>query len=259
MENTTIVTALYNIQRETHGDGRKWEEYLQWFQETLQIPLSMVIFIPKELEPFVMTHRPSHYKTQVIFQELSDVPYAYCLKKIEANLQDPSYLKKMRDTRRVECVLPYYTIIQYSKFRWLLQTIEKNPFQSQYFFWMDAGISRFIPKEIYSRTKTNLVLPENKFVIQNNHLLYQYPVNEKYLWDSQCLLCGTMFGGDSKVIQAIATIIDNYFVAFLNMGWINNEQILLAYIYKEMASSLFHLIHNNTGKHLCLYESLFIK
>ena len=36
-----------------------------------------------------------------------------------------------------------YSIIQYSKFEWLKTAIEENPFNSDFFFWLDAGGSRF--------------------------------------------------------------------------------------------------------------------
>jgi len=258
MENTTVVTALYNIQRETQGDGRSWEEYLEWFRETLQIPLPMIIYIPVELEPFIIVHRPNHYKTKIIIQELLEIPYACYEKQMQQILDNPIYQSKIKDPMRIECRMPFYNIIQYSKFQWIKKAIEENSFQSTYFFWMDAGISRFIPKEVYERTLSFVNLPRGQVILQNNHVYYHYPVDEKYLWDSQCLLCGTMFGGDQEAMMNIATIIDKALHTRLGLGWINNEQILLAYLQRCICPSLFYLIFNNSNKHLCLYEKCFI-
>lgn len=258
MDNTTIITALYNIQRDTKGDGRKWEDYLQWFEETLQLPLPMVLFIPKSLEEFVVSHRKSCYKTHIIIQELEEIPYAYLEPKMNSLLLDPIYQHKIRDPTRVECKLAYYNIIQYSKFKWLEIATNINPFQTNYFFWMDAGISRFIPKELYHRVTPRLSIPEKKLLIQNNDIYYHYPVDERYLWDSQCLLCGTMFGGDAYVIKELASILDSELCRRLDQCWINNEQILLAYLQKNKCPSMFHLVHNRSGKHLCLFEWFFI-
>ena len=36
-----------------------------------------------------------------------------------------------------------YNIIQYSKFGWLEKVADKNYFNSEYFLWVDAGLSRF--------------------------------------------------------------------------------------------------------------------
>jgi len=259
MENTTLITALYNIQREENGDGRKWSDYLEWFKETLQIPIPMIIFIEEDdsLTEFIKKYRIPNVKTNIIYQPLFRLPYAYYYNSFTEILNSESYKSKIRDLNRVECILPFYNIIQYSKFKWLETIVNENPFQSEYFFWIDAGISRFIPTELYTKIKSLLQLPSNQLVIQHNHLLHSYPINEDYLWDSQCLMCGTMFGGDKDAIINMARVIDKELDEQVPRRWINNEQILLAYIYKNNPE-WFHLVYNDTSKHLCLFEKIFI-
>lgn len=254
--NTTIVTALYNIDRETKGDYRKWTDYLEWFKSTLQLNIPMIIFIPSYLKDFVTEHRPSSYKTKVIIQEQQDIPYAYLEPRIREILSNQSYKQHIKDNKRVECILPYYNIIQYSKFKWLKHAVEENYFNSDYFFWMDAGISRFI--DVSAAVKERIELPSGKVCIQKNQFYDSYPVNDKYLWDNQCLLCGTIFGGDTRAISNIELRIHTLLTTLMkNDDWINNEQILLAYISKLLDTNLFYLILNNTSKHICLFDKLF--
>jgi len=258
MENTTIVTALYNISRETNGDGRKWSDYIAWFRETLQLPIPMVIYIAaedQELVHQINQYRPSNVATKIIF---SDIPYSNYQSIFQSIMERTDYKNRIIDPKRVECVLPMYNVIQYSKFKWLKEIAETNPFESSYIFWMDAGISRFIPKQTYSHIKNKIILPQNKLVIQHNYMLHQYPMNEAYLWDSQCLMCGTMFGGDPEVLKHFADIIDKELETRTSLGWINNEQILLAYLYHTSCKDLFHLIYNDTSKHLCLFEKIYL-
>ena len=258
MENTTIVTALYNIQREYNGDGRKWCDYLEWFKSTLELPLPMIIYVGQEdLIEYIHLYRDSNVSTKIIFQPLHEIPYAYYEKTFATILNESSYQSKIRDPKRVECKLPFYNIIQYSKFKWLENAANQNPFKSDYFLWMDAGISRFIPFNLYHKIKPRLQLPTGKLVIQHNHLLKNYPINEQYLWDSQCLMCGTMFGGDFETIIRFATAIDNQLKERVPKGWINNEQLLLAYIY-DKHPDWFGLVFNDTQNHLCLFEKIFI-
>ena len=47
----TIVTALFNIERE-QMDGRDWDEYLKWFDVTLQLKCPMVLFITEDIKEF---------------------------------------------------------------------------------------------------------------------------------------------------------------------------------------------------------------
>jgi hypothetical protein len=44
--------------------------------------------------------------------------------------------------------MPEYNLIQYSKFGWLEEAIQENPFDTSSFFWIDMGISRFFLSEI---------------------------------------------------------------------------------------------------------------
>jgi len=260
MEDTTLVTALYNIKRETEGDGRKWQDYLDWFRETLQLPFHMIIYISikDELIEMINTFRPKQCSTKVIFQELNEIPYAFYEPQFKEIMESAAYLQKIRHPDRVECRLPFYNILQYSKFQWLKQAAQENPFKSSYIFWADAGCSRFIPRQLYTSIRRTLDLPKDRLIIQHNYLLFQYPVTEEYLWDSQCLMCGTMFGGGIEAVTDVATCVERELAERTQKGWINNEQILLAYLFRVSMGDRFYLVYNNTPHHLCIFEKLFV-
>ena len=255
IQQPTLITALYNINRENNGDGRKWVEYLEWFASTLQIKLPMAIFIPKELHTYVLEHRPHElmHITYITIMEFTEIPFYKYYENIKNILDSDIYKQKITHPNRVECKLPEYNIIQYSKFGWLKQISEINPFDSNKFFWIDAGISRFIDTKANRKLNINI---DDKFIIQHNIILYNYSINDNYLWDSQCLLCGTVFGGSSYIIKKMETMITNEFENLINKGWVNNEQILLAYLYNKN-KELYNLICNNTNKHLILFDYLF--
>ena len=50
--DVTIVSALFNIERE-RMDGRDWDEYLKWFDVTLQLKCPMVLFITEDIKELV--------------------------------------------------------------------------------------------------------------------------------------------------------------------------------------------------------------
>ena len=260
MTTSTLVTALYNINRETNGDGRKWSEYLEWFASTLQIKLPMAIFIPAELHDFVITNRPSNLMdiTHITIMEFEDIPFYKYYSIIKNILELDVYKMHIKHNDRVECKLPEYNIIQYSKFGWLQQVVDINPFNSSHFFWIDAGISRFIDTKanrIFNNTlNNNSNNNSNKLIIQHNYLLQNYKIDENYLWDSQCLMCGTMFGGSQVAVHTFNKIVEETFVHYLvKNNWVNNEQILLAYLYAQN-NKLFHIVLNDTNRHLMLFD-----
>jgi len=51
--SVTLVTALYDIDRGSKGDGRSFDEYLDWFAKTLKTKSPMVIFVDESLKEFV--------------------------------------------------------------------------------------------------------------------------------------------------------------------------------------------------------------
>lgn len=253
----TFVTALYNIQRETRGDGRKWEDYLEWFKTTLQIKAPLVVYISQDLVDFVKEHRSPEYAslTKIIVQPLPQLPYAFLHDQIENVIQSPAYRAKILDPTRIECNLPYYTIIQYSKFEWLRHVADINPFDTTLFFWIDAGVSRFV--DIEGAKMNPVTLPQGKLGIQCSPYIGSFPMKD-YLWSNQCLMCGTMFGGDKLACDTVGKEVYDFLTQNINkMYWINNEQILLAYFAIVERKPLFHLIPNTTNEHLPVFRMLF--
>ena len=88
-------------------------------------------------------NRPANYNTYILEDTLNNAQYYKYRESIIKILNSESYKNKIAYPERVECNLPEYNIIQYSKFGWLKNAIKNNPFESEYFFLIDAGISRF--------------------------------------------------------------------------------------------------------------------
>ncbi len=139
--DVTIVTALFNIERE-QMDGRDWEEYLKWFTVTLQLKCPMTVFVTEDLVDFVKEKR-GKLPTEIIMQDVDEMPYYHLKDQIQEILDSPEYKEKMADPGRIECKYAMYSVIQYSKFRWIKQAIQSASHGSDYYFWLDAGASRF--------------------------------------------------------------------------------------------------------------------
>ena len=50
----TLVSALFDINR---VDGRKWEEYLKWFEITLKLRVPMVLFVNRDMQEYIDERR----------------------------------------------------------------------------------------------------------------------------------------------------------------------------------------------------------
>ena len=260
MTNTTMVTAFFDINRETKGDGRKLDDYLNWIKKTLQLNCNLFIVTEEKFVDFMKQHRPKEYTTYIKVDTLENAQYYKYREQMIKILESEDYKKKIKHPNRVECKLPEYNIIQYSKFGWLKDAININPFQSEYFFWMDIGISRFFLdvdiKKPFPNNK-NIIKAENKFIIQCRQDIHNYPYNEDYfIWDSANLLIGGIFGGYKEIVLNIDNKLEQIFnKSMLEKDNVNNEQLGLLIVYKKNPE-LFNLINSIQGYPFILFKYL---
>ena len=246
----TIVTALYNINREREGDGRPFHDYLKWLPETLSLSCNYVIYTEIGVVPYI----PKQPNIKVVVTSPDEIPLYHKQGHIQSILSDRTYLSQIKHPTRVECVLPMYTVIQYSKFEWLKRTIKENPFGSSFFFLMDAGCSRFFDGLSKSFPNHNNLPP--KFLIQGNVNTNRIPIDEHYKWMSDCVLVGTFFGGPTEYVTKVSDLTLKFLQEeMLDKNMINNEQIALAFICKR-EPSLFNIYIKLNGQHLPVLKIL---
>lgn len=265
MNNVTIVSALFNIRREGM-DGRKWEEYLEWFDITLKLKCPMYLFVTEEVREFVEERRLS-IPTEIVVQTVEDIPYYYLKDTIQDILDSPEYSKKMMDTQRIECNHSMYPIIQYSKFPWLVKSIEENPFNTDFFFWMDAGSSRFFGDFDLSNQFPSSEAIEalesmgESFLVQENcdfypDLFQSKELSKDYFYDNRSYVLGTMFGGHKNAIPKVSELIEKIFVEeMIENGSVNNEQIALGYLIKKNPD-IFTTYKRTNGIHMDIFREL---
>jgi len=246
MNNTTIVTAFFDINREKKGDGRSIDEYLKWIKQTLQLNCHLIVYTESKFVDFMHAHRPKCYPIIVIEQRLQDLSFYKYLPRMEKILQSDYYKQKIADPNRVECVLPAYNIIQHSKFGWIKQTIASNPFKTEYFFWMDIGASRFFKNIDLSKqfpvSSKELENSEERFMVQMRHDLYSFPIDENFIWRSDNLLRGGFLGGHKNTMCKMDDEMKNIFEKeMLSKENVNNEQLTMTLLWKKKPE-LFKII-----------------
>jgi len=172
-DNCTIVSGLWNISRE----GREFEEfYLPRFKEFLQIPNNMFLFLPKELHSIVWEIR-SPENTQVKTFELEDL----------RNFYDPHWnlTQKIRNSPKwynltgeggwlktsPQAANQWYNPIVQSKMSLLHDASLMAKFNSEFFYWVDAGITYTVPSGHLIHDDVLSKLPE----ISDTFLFLSYP------------------------------------------------------------------------------------
>jgi hypothetical protein len=242
----TIVSAFFDINRDIKGDGRTIDEYKKWIKETLKLNCNLFIITEEKFRNLFETNNPNHFLKIINFKDSYYYKYYDEMKKI---LENDEYKKKITHPNRVECKLPEYNIIQYSKFHYLDIAIKENPFNSEYFFWLDVGASRFFYNlDLSIKFPNNMSLinnNKNKFFVQQRNDLQYYNINDNIVWDSVNLIYGTMFGGNKTIIEKISKIIEKIFTEkMLANNNVNNEQVALSLAWKNNPE-LFITFTNN--------------
>lgn len=256
-EPITIVTALYDINRELDGDGRKFQEYLSWFKKTLKVTRPMVIFVDDSLVPFVEECR-KNLPTKIIAQPIEKIPYYHLTESINQIIQSQNFKSKIGAPERVECKMGLYNSVIYSKFQWIKQTILENPFDTELFMWMDAGLSRFfyeIDLNYPSNNAIDVLMDYKDHVIIQTSMSYysdlvQAPkYTQEHLWDARTWVMAGLWCGGKKVMIKFCDLIDDVLNnKMISNNLINNEQSAMAYVYKNNPD-MFVAFENYADKH----------
>ena len=241
MSKVTIVSALFDIER---VDGRPWEEYLKWFEEFLKLKTPMILFVSQDVADFIGEKR-NDIPTEIVVQNVDQIPYYDLKDQIQEILDTDEYKENISDPDRIECKQSMYSVIQYSKFPWLKDAAAANPFNSDYFFWLDAGGSRFfgiydLKKEYPSKEAVkSLEDMGDSFLVQMNTEYYPDLSEAKeldldYLYDNRSYVLGSMFGGHKYAIARVCDMVEEIFLdEMIKKGNVNNEQIALGYLIKK--------------------------
>ena len=234
-DELTVVTGLWNIGR----PGRSFDNYIENFRKFLEIPIKMFIYIPKEYEYLVWEKR-SKENTYVKIWELEDLKLLYDphWDKTQEIRTNPNWYNQTGEggwlKSSPQAVLEWYNPIVQSKMFLINNATIWNPFNDEYFIWLDAGITNTVYEKFFTEERVlDKILPHlDSFLF----LSYPYQATDeihgfnfeamnRYAGQKVEYVCrGGLFGGKKEVInQANATyysILQNT----LNAGYMGTEE-----------------------------------
>lgn len=145
MKKVTFVTALLDIKREelkSPAFKRPFKRYL----DTLSVLLRhmndkyMVIYIEKENESLIKSIKPNNIIIKYITaDEIRQTEYYDKIQNIRVNPQWKNQVGWLSESTQAN--LELYNPLIFQKIHWLDQVSQENPFDTDYFVWVDAGIA----------------------------------------------------------------------------------------------------------------------
>lgn len=184
---TTIVSGLISIK----NTNRSIEKYIEFGKKLCQININKVIFIEEYI--FNLYFKDELYPTTTFYITNKENLYLYKYKDELINFNKLYTDNPTKDTTE-------YMYIQCNKTEWIREAIEKNPYNSTQFIWIDFGIYHMIKDdEVFS---TSIIELKNKSYenIRISSGVYNNPISiyTHVHWG----FLGSIFGGNSvKMLQ----------------------------------------------------------
>jgi hypothetical protein len=234
--NLTIVTGLWNINRV----GRDFSHYIESFKRFLDIPQNLFIYIPKDYE-FLVWEKRSKENTYVKTYELEDIRRMYepfwdktqSIRTSEKWLNQAGWLQNSPQAKN-----EWYNPIVQSKMFLLNDVTIWNPFDTDYFFWLDAGITNTVPHGhlAHDNCLENLTEYGNPFLF----LSYPYQADKeihgfefeainKYAGKKVEYVCrGGLFGGHKTQINEANSTYYALLSKTLSSGYMGTEESIFS-------------------------------
>ena len=241
----TIVTGLWNLGRDkiSSSFSRGYDNYLDKFSNLLKCDANMYIFCDPSDEEFVWKYR-SKENTVVNTMSLPELLKWFSftdltneIRKKETWLSQSSWLKESP-----QATLEGYNPLVMSKMFMLNNVTIWNPFSSEYFFWIDAGITNTVHYGYFTHDRVFDNLPN--FIDTNQDFVFlTYPYeggNEIHGFDRTAIaryantdyvkyVCrGGFFGGKKKRINELNGVYYSYLNNSLNEGFMGTEESIFS-------------------------------
>jgi hypothetical protein len=251
-QDFTLVTGLWDMGRKDLKDfSRSFEHYLETFDKLLSLDFNFLVYIPKELNLFVNKRRDA-FNTRIINRELEDFDTWFeHFDRVQSIRTKPEWYEQTGKGGWLEnspqAKLKYYNPVVMSKFFMVNDATYHNPFNTKYFFWIDAGLVNTVSVEHLSNMNRLETYMKD---IGDDFLFLSYPYetqsevhgfnaekfNEYCGEKSQYVCRGGFFGGSKAKINDLNSEYYNQLSSSLNENLMGTEECIhtiLAYRYHK--------------------------
>ena len=263
----TLVTGLWDIKRDTLTEGwnRSYDHYLTKFSELLKTPYNLIIYGDKDLESFVWQHR-SPANTQFIergvefFHNSEFYPLIQGIRKNEDWYSSAGWIKES-----TQASLEVYNPLVMSKMFLLNDARLISKFNTEYMFWIDAGITNTTHYGYYtSNILNNLTNYVNGFMF----IAFPYEaINEIHGFDykEMCRLTnskvkkiarGGFFGGKTDSFDDVNSLYYHMLKSTLERGFMGTEESIFTILMYKYCEKFTHFEIDYDGLVYNFFENL---
>lgn len=243
----TFVTALLDLGRGDDDAGlassqqRNFNEYLAHFEQLLSIDAPLLIYTSVNLEPFVWRHRHPH-NTRVhrlsqasLEEDFDGFAAVQDIRGRKDWLAQAGWLAGSPQAR-----LAHYNPLVMSKLKLLCDGAGENPFSSDYFLWIDAGITRTCAGLVTHGGWLSVIegLLQKFLICSYPYLggkeIHGFPRADMARWTRtdgvRWVARGGLFGGSRELIAMVKGVYDEVLKSTLAEGLMGTEESVLTIV-----------------------------
>lgn len=237
----TLTTGCFDL-TSYHSLTRSLDDSIKNMSTLLEVPCYLVIFTDSSCFPKIKSMRDSFglgTLTHYIVLELPAFPHYSLLDQIRKNRE---IYWPTRDERT--CAESHF--ICCSKFDFVLQTMDINPFSTTRFGWIDANVGVGFSK-ICENYKNHILLEilnhvDEKFRLQILNVCdkkFLLPENKhEYYNQYRWVVCGCLFITGKEIGQKILHRLNRCFEETTQMGYGHGEEMLYLEVLEEFPQDL---------------------
>jgi len=253
--NTTLVTGLFDLKRGDMDTGfkRPFSQYMDHFGRLLRACKNtpMIVYVDREHESFVQDARQGSVGTDIRFKTANEFKSWFpFFEKVNNIRKDPNWYNQAGWlSESTQAKLELYNPLVMSKMFMLNDAVIFNPFGSENYCWIDAGLTQTVHPGYFSHDgvieKIEPLL--NKFL----YVCYPYETkSEIHGFEISAMNSyaganvnrvarGGFFGGNKKLIPQINSIYYQILQKSLEEGYMGTEEsifTLITYLNPELVN-----------------------
>lgn len=255
VNNVTIVTGLWDLGRQNLSGWaqRDFSKYKENFFKLLHADVPMCIWIPKELEEEVWKIRKPK-NTKIFYKEVEDFKTWFpFFKEHDAIRTNPDWYNSAAWLpQSPQAALELYNPMMMTKMFMVNDSVIHNPFNTQYFYWVDGGLTSTVSDGYFTDGKifNNITRAYSDSIV---HITYPYSAADeihgfkKSEMYKSCRLSeneqniqisrGGFWGGPKELISEYNGLYYDVLSSTIKSGNIGADECLftiLAYRYPEI-------------------------
>jgi len=220
MYSVTCVSSFFVV-----SNKYSVEKYFEWFKNTLSINCPYVFFTTKD-------------NIEVIKSFRKDLPTYF----IETKIED-FYTYKYRDrmaSHASHCPSVELNLIWNEKIFMVQKASKINPFNSEWFHWVDAGICSYRstppPTTQFPNNEKLKTLPKNKFIYSSSQNYNKELITPTNYYHH---IAGTSWIMNKEIIDTVCEIYANYMEKLIDKHNIWMDQVILTHICNDYPDLFF--------------------